>query len=88
MGLYVPLVYLSKESLDHINQRHADVSDFDLIHSHTGARKERGDGRSQVLLATWSQLSATINRPANSHTGDALAWRFKLTQCKWRTSLA
>jgi hypothetical protein len=25
---------------------------------------------------------------ANSHTGDALAWRFELTQSKWRTKLA
>jgi hypothetical protein len=41
-----------------------------------------------VLLATWSQLSATINMPANSHTGDALAWLFELTQSKWRTKLA
>jgi hypothetical protein len=31
MGLHVPLVYLSKRSLDHINQRHRHVSDFDLL---------------------------------------------------------
>jgi hypothetical protein len=30
MGLIVPLVYLSKESLAHINLRHPDISDFDL----------------------------------------------------------
>jgi hypothetical protein len=41
-----------------------------------------------VLLATWSQLSATINLSANSHTGDALAWRFELTQSKWRAKFA
>jgi hypothetical protein len=41
-----------------------------------------------VLPATWSQLSATINMPANSHTGDALAWRFELTQSKWRPKLS
>ncbi len=31
MGFYVPLVYLSKESLGHINRRHPEVTDFDLI---------------------------------------------------------
>jgi hypothetical protein len=31
MGLHVPLVYLSKRSLDHINQRQRHVSDFDLL---------------------------------------------------------
>jgi hypothetical protein len=31
MGLLVPVVYLSKESLDHINLRHPDVTDFQLI---------------------------------------------------------
>ncbi len=31
MGLRVPLVYLSKESLAHINRRHPDITDYDLI---------------------------------------------------------
>ena len=31
MGLLVPLVYLSRESLAHINLRHPDITDFDLI---------------------------------------------------------
>lgn len=31
MGLLVPLVYLSRESLEHIKRRHPDVTDYDLI---------------------------------------------------------
>lgn len=31
MGLLVPLVYLSKASLAHINYKHPDVTDYDLI---------------------------------------------------------
>jgi len=31
MRLYVPVVYLSKASLDHINLRHPDITDYDLI---------------------------------------------------------
>jgi hypothetical protein len=31
MGLLVPLVYLSKQSLAHINLRHPDIADFDLL---------------------------------------------------------
>jgi hypothetical protein len=30
MGLRVPLLYLSKDSLTHINRKHPDISDLDL----------------------------------------------------------